>query len=66
MVLRQKGKLVQGELVYYFKDSLVKASLKESFDEKNANYLLNHFPQFITNLLRQKIVLIVFCLGILF
>lgn len=44
MVLRQKGKLVQGELVYYFKDSLVKASLKGSFDEKKRKLSIKPFP----------------------
>lgn len=34
MILRQKGKIVWGELHYYFKDSLVKVALNGNFDEQ--------------------------------
>ena len=44
MVLRQNGKLVHGELLYYFKDSLVKADINGSFDEKNRKLILKPFP----------------------
>lgn len=43
LVLRQKGKQVWGELDYYFKDSLVKAPLTGSFDEKNRKLVINPF-----------------------
>ena len=44
MVLRQNGKYVQGELFYYFKDSLVKASLNGSFDDKTHRLSIKPFP----------------------
>lgn len=43
MVLRQKGKIVSGELNYYFKDSLVKVTLNGSFDEQTHKLSIKPF-----------------------
>ncbi|MES2003528.1 MAG: hypothetical protein V4450_03325 [Bacteroidota bacterium] len=44
MILRQKGKLVWGELDYYFKDSLVKVALNGTFDEQTRKLNIKPFP----------------------
>lgn len=44
MVLQQKGKSVNGYLLYYFKDSLVKAYLNGLYDEQTHKLNINPFP----------------------
>lgn len=44
MVLRQKGTSVNGELLYYFKDSLVKVNLQGSFDQITRKLRIHPFP----------------------
>lgn len=44
MVLQQKGKAVNGYLLYYFKDSLVKANLTGLYDDQAHKLNLNPFP----------------------
>jgi hypothetical protein len=44
MVLQQKGKSVNGYLLYYFKDSLVKANLNGLYDDQTHKLNINPFP----------------------
>ncbi len=44
LVLLQKGKSVNGYLLYYFKDSLVKANLNGLYDDKTHKLAINPFP----------------------
>ena len=40
MILRQKGKLVWGELLYYFKDSLIKTPINGSYDKNSGKLVI--------------------------
>jgi len=44
LVLQQKGKAVNGYLLYYFKDSLVKADLTGLYDDNTHKLAINPFP----------------------
>ena len=44
MVLQQKGRSVNGYLLYYFKDSLVKAYMNGLYDEQTHKLTINPFP----------------------
>ena len=44
MIVRQKGKLVWGEFLYYFKDSLVRTPIKGSYDRRNGKLNVNPIP----------------------
>ena len=44
LVLQQKGKSVNGYLLYYFKDSLVKANLSGLYDDNTHKLAINPFP----------------------
>lgn len=43
MVIRQKGKTVTGEFLYYFKDSLIKVPVKGSFDKDSRKLTIKPF-----------------------
>jgi hypothetical protein len=44
MIVRQKGKQVWGEFLYYFKDSLVKTPIKGSYDRKTGRLKIIPLP----------------------